>query len=251
MNRVHGDTASLKASHARQLQKLGDRSVPPDQVVSPALARDVLDLAHEIGRRVGLFVDRRGRVSRVILGDAHSLELPEFSRVRGVSGRLRGIRLLVTHLVPEPLDREELADLTKLRLDMVAAIHRGAAGITVDLASLTPPPPEGTGAFHTRTFPRTPLSILARADEEAPDAEIAGLPMPLLPFLREPRLPETREAIERIVRMNATPAIPHLERLIPISHEPLTSLAKDAVDFLAGRRTPSAWKRWRAEDAAP
>lgn len=186
MNRVHGDTASLKASHARQLQKLGDRSVPPDQVVSPALARDVLDLAHEIGRRVGLFLDRRGRVSRVILGDAHSLELPEFSRVRGVSGRLRGIRLVVTHLVPEPLDREELADLTKLRLDMIAAIHRGPAGITVDLASLTPPPPEVPGAFHTRTFPRTPLPILARADEqEQADAETAGLPVPLLPFLRE------------------------------------------------------------------
>lgn len=186
MNRVHGDTASLKASHVRQLQKLGDRSVSPDQVVSPALARDVLDLAHEIGRRVGLFVDRRGRVSRVILGDAHSLELPEFSRVRGVSGRLRGIRLVVTHLVPEPLDREELADLSKLRLDIVAAIHRGPAGITVDLASLTPPPPGVSDAFQTRTFPRTPLSILARADEhEEPDAEAAGLPVPLLPFLRE------------------------------------------------------------------
>jgi GTP-binding protein HflX len=174
VNRVHGDTASLKPSHARQLQKLGDRSVPPDQVVSPALARDVLDLAHEIGRRVGLFVDRRGRISRVILGDAHSLELPEFSRVRGVSGRLRGIRLVVTHLVPEPLDREELADLTKLRLDMVAAIHRGPAGITVDLASLGAAPPELSEAFRTRTWPRTPLSILARADEEAPQSETAG-----------------------------------------------------------------------------
>jgi GTP-binding protein HflX len=185
VNRVHGDTASLKASHVRQLQKLGDRAVPPDQVVSPALARDVLDLAHEIGRRVGLFVDRRGRVSQVILGDAHSLELPEFSRVRGVSGRLRGIRLVVTHLVPEPLDREELADLTKLRLDMIAAIHRGPAGITADMASLGASPPGVAEPFQTRTYPRTPLSILARIDEEATDAEVAGLPVPLLPFLRE------------------------------------------------------------------
>jgi GTP-binding protein HflX len=186
VNRVHGDTASLKASHVRQLQKLSDRSMAPDQVVGAALARDLLDLAHEIGRRVGLFVDRRGRVSRVILGDAHSLELPEFSRVRGVSGRLRGIRLVVTHLVPEPLDREELADLTKLRLDLVAAIHRGPAGIAVDLASLTPPPPDVPDAFHTRTWPRTPLAILARADDEdAPDADVATLPVPLLPFLRE------------------------------------------------------------------
>lgn len=185
MNRVHGDTASLKASHVRQLQKLGDRSMPADQVVSPALARELLDVAHEIGRRVGLFVDRRGRISRVILGDAHSLELPEFSRVRGVSGRLRGIRLIVTHLVPEPLDREELADLSKLRLDLVAAIHRGPAGIAVDLASLTPPPPDVLDAFHTRTWPRTPLAILARDDDDSVETNAATLPVPLLPFLRE------------------------------------------------------------------
>ncbi len=77
----------------------------------------------------------------------------------------------------------------------------------------------------------------------------------LLPFLEDPRMPETKEAIERIVRMNATPAIPHLERLIardPGEHDPaITALAEDALDFLAGRRTPAAWKRWRAEDAPP
>ena len=195
MNRVHGDTANLKASHVRQLQKLGDRSIAPDQIVGPALARDLLDLAHEIGRRIGLFIDRRGRISAVILGDAHSMELPEFARVRGVAGRLRGIRLIVTHLVPEPLDREELADLAKLRLDLIAAIHRGPAGIAVDLAGLTPPPPDVPDAFRTRTFTRTPLAVLARAANEgvegvegAPFAEAeieADLPVPLLPFLRE------------------------------------------------------------------
>ncbi|MCA9649007.1 MAG: GTPase HflX [Myxococcales bacterium] len=187
MTRVHGDTANLKASHVRQLQKLGDRSIPPEQIVSTALARDLLDLAHEIGRRIGLFIDRRGRISRVILGDAHSLELPEFTRVRGVAGRLRGIRLIVTHLVPEPLDREELADLAKLRLDLVAGIHRGPAGIAVDLATLVPPPPEVLDAFHTRVWTRVPLAILTRAVEEptaaAEEAE-ADLPVPLLPFLR-------------------------------------------------------------------
>ncbi len=184
MTRVHGDTANLKASHARQLQRLGARSMVPGHVVGPVLARDLLDLAHEIGRRIGLFVDRRGRVSQVILGDAHSLELPEFNRVRGVGGRLRGIRLIITHLVPEPLDREELADLAKLRLDLVAAIHRGPAGISVDLASLTPPPPDVRDAFRTRTWARTPLAVLARAADQEPDAD-ASLPVPLVPYLRE------------------------------------------------------------------
>ena len=185
MTRVYGDTANLKPSHVRQLQKLGDRSIASDQIVGPALARDLVDLAHEIGRRIGLFLDRRGRISRVILGDAHSLELPEFARVRGVAGRLRGIRLIVTHLVPEPLDREELADLTKLRLDLVAAVHRGPAGLAVDMASLAAPPPELLEAFSTQIWPRVPLAVLTRAIED-PDAEgEAELPVPLLPFLRE------------------------------------------------------------------
>ncbi|MFO0637221.1 MAG: GTPase HflX [Nannocystaceae bacterium] len=180
---IYGDTANLKASHVKALQRLGERTVPPDRVVSSALARELVELAVELNRRIGLFLDRRGRVVRVILGDAHSLQLPEFARVRGVDGRLRGIRLVLAHLVPEPLGREELADLTKLRLDLIVALHRGPAGLQADLACLAPSSGAGTEAFVTRTWPRTSLSALVRDDEdiEAPP----DLPIPLDGFLRE------------------------------------------------------------------
>jgi GTP-binding protein HflX len=102
----------------------------------------------------------------VILGDAHSVALPEFQRVRGQGGRLRGVRLVLTHLVPDPLTREELADLAKLRLDLVAAIHRGPAGVLVDLGSLTPPKPGSSDIFSVRTWPRVPLGVLHREDDE-------------------------------------------------------------------------------------
>jgi GTP-binding protein HflX len=179
---IFGDTANLKVSHVKSLRRLAERHVPSDRVISSVLARDVVDLAIELNRRIGLFIDRRGRVVRVILGDAHSLQLPEFERVRGADGRLRGIRLVVAHLVPEPLDREELADLMKLRLDAVAAIHRGAAGLQVDLASLAPVAGDGTEAFTTRTWTRTPLALLARDDDEA--AEHTDLPVAFDGFLR-------------------------------------------------------------------
>ncbi len=185
MTKLHGDTSSLKPSHVRLLQKLGDRTVLPDRVIGPALARDLLEVALELNRRVGLFVDRRGRITSVILGDAHSMQLPEFDRVRGVAGRLRGTRLVLTHLVAQELDREELADLAKLRLDLVAAIHRGPAGIMVDVAVLAPPPPEATEAFTTAVLPRVPLSAL---DPDTGVEGAAGLPVPLDTFVR------TREA---------------------------------------------------------
>ncbi|MEZ4452049.1 MAG: GTPase HflX [Nannocystaceae bacterium] len=189
---IHGDTSNLKASHAKALARLVDRAVPQDRVISAALARDLLDLAHELGRQIGLFLDRRGRVQSVILGDAHSMSLPEFARVRGAGARLRGVRLIVTHLVPDPLTREELADLAKLRLDLIASIHRGPAGITVDLASLAPPPPPSRDVFTVRSFPRTPLALLTREAEgdegatpTAEQAAAAALPIPFDAFIRE------------------------------------------------------------------
>jgi GTP-binding protein HflX len=178
---VYGDTSNLKPSQARALARLEERRVPADRVVSPALARDLLELARELNRQIGLFIDRRGRVQRVILGDAHSLELPEFARVRGAVGRLRGIRLVVAHLLPEPLNREELADLAKLRLDLIAAVHLGPAGIQADMASLR------VGAEHeaftVHTWPRVPLSVLAGDDMARIATE--NLPVPLGDYLRE------------------------------------------------------------------
>jgi len=190
-DRLHGDTANLKSSQSRALQRLGERRVPADRVISAALARDLLDLSHQLGRQLGLFIDRRGQVERVILGDAHSLSLPEFARVRGALGRLRGIRLIVTHLVPDPLSREELADLTKLRLDLVAAVHRGPAGIQLDLASLTPAAPGAAEVFTLRTWPRVPVSTLSRDlstrpdDETPPPTDAPDLPIDFTGFIRE------------------------------------------------------------------
>ncbi|EDM79265.1 GTP-binding protein, HSR1-related [Plesiocystis pacifica SIR-1] len=183
---VFGETSNLKPSQARTLARLGERRVSADAVVSAPLARDLLALSHELNRRIGLFLDRRGRVNRVILGDAHSLELPEFERVRGADGRLRGIRLVLTHLVPDPLDREELADLAKLRLDMVAALHDSPGGMHVDIACLEPAREKGKG-FAIRRIDRAPVALLSpdaggRNREAHPRPD---LPSDFTAFIRE------------------------------------------------------------------
>jgi len=200
---VHGDTANLKSSQARALQRLGARTVPPDRVISAVLARDLLDLSQVLNRQLGLFIDRRGRVQRVILGDAHSLALPEFTRVRGQGGRLRGIRLVLTHLVPDPPTREELADLAKLRLDLIAAIHRGPAGVQIDLASLAPPPPGSRDVFVARSFPRVPLGVLSR-DEDDDDNPLPAPDMPadFTDFIRN--LETSLVAVAQVARAEST-----------------------------------------------
>ncbi len=71
----------------------------------------------------------------------------------------------------------------------------------------------------------------------------------LLPFLDAPRWPEIGHAVEGIVRMNATSALPHLDPLRDHPDPSVSRLARDACDFLRGHRTPEAWARWRATDA--
>jgi GTP-binding protein HflX len=58
----------------------------------------------------------------VILGDATHLELPDIGRLRGGTGRFRGLRLIHTHLRGESLTQDDLNDLALLRLDLVAVI---------------------------------------------------------------------------------------------------------------------------------
>jgi GTP-binding protein HflX len=76
----------------------------------------------------------------VIVGDARQIVLPDIGRARAGQARLRGLRLVHTHLKDEPLTRDDLADLVLLRLDSVAAISAGEDGLPgrVSIATLLP-----------------------------------------------------------------------------------------------------------------
>lgn len=97
-------------------------------------------LSRELGRQVGVLVSRDGIVRNVILGDATHLELPDIGRLRGGTGRFRGLRLIHTHLRGESLTQDDLNDLALLRLDLVAMIQadeEGNAG-KVEIAHILP-----------------------------------------------------------------------------------------------------------------
>jgi GTP-binding protein HflX len=77
---------------------------------------------------VGVLVHRSGQVDYVVVGDAGRLMLPDIGRLRAAEGRFRGLRLVHTHLRAEPLTRDDLVDLVRLRLDLVAAIQIAHGG---------------------------------------------------------------------------------------------------------------------------
>ena len=137
---LSGNTAGLKSSHSRRLLATGRRRVQQRELISAELARHLTELSREIGRQLGVLINRRGEVEHVIVGDARQLVLPEIGRARAGQARLRGLRLVHTHLKNEPLTRDDLTDLVLLRLDAVAAIVAREDGLPgkIYLATLMP-----------------------------------------------------------------------------------------------------------------
>jgi GTP-binding protein HflX len=119
---VFGNTQGLAPSELNALERLYRRRIPSDQLLTPEMTRALSDVSHATGRQVGVLINRTGGVDFVIVGDATKLMLPDLGRLRTTGGRFRGVRLVHTHLRREPLTRDDLVDLTRLRLDLVAAL---------------------------------------------------------------------------------------------------------------------------------
>ena len=104
-------------------------------MISPELSRDLAHLSFESGRQIGLLIGRDGAVETVLVGGPRSLYIPDLPKSRGGRRRLRGLRLVHTHLESEPLSQDDLMDLVFLRLDCVAAVrvdmHGGATVLEV------------------------------------------------------------------------------------------------------------------------
>ncbi|MDR2744006.1 MAG: GTPase HflX [Desulfovibrio sp.] len=98
-------------------------------------ARELALLSYAMGRQLGLLVDRRGRVSMVLVGTATGIVIPNLPRVRAGVERLRGLRLLHTHLTPEGVTTEDIMDMLFLRLDAVITLTVNQEGFPVQWQS--------------------------------------------------------------------------------------------------------------------
>lgn len=120
---IYGNTTGLAPSDLMTLERLYRRRVPSDRIASPELTRNLIDASVATARQVGVLVNRNGQIESVMVGDATKITLPDIGRLRAASGRFRGIRLVHTHLRAEGLTRDDLVDLSRLRLDLVAALQ--------------------------------------------------------------------------------------------------------------------------------
>jgi GTP-binding protein HflX len=126
------------------LERLYRRKTPPSMVITPEAARALTEASAAIGRQVGLIIDRSGSIRNVLVGTNRDILIPDLSEHRLGTRRLRGVRLIHTHLKDQPLNQEDLTDLALLRLDMIAALSVRPDGLpgNISIAYLIPPNPE-------------------------------------------------------------------------------------------------------------
>jgi GTP-binding protein HflX len=128
MNEIFGNTPGLSPTAVKALERVYRRRVPLDKIATLELCRSLAEASRESRRQVGALVHRLGTVDSVIVGGPTGLLLPDIGRLRAAQGRFRALRLIHTHLFNEPLTRDDLTDLTRLRLDLVAALLLGPDG---------------------------------------------------------------------------------------------------------------------------
>ena len=139
-----GNIQGLKPSQIKRLSRLAARRYFGPGGMTPEQARELAGLSREIGRQIGLLIDRDGKPAMILAGDPNAIFIPELPRGRTGPGRLRGLRLLHTHLADEKLSEEDLMDMVFLRLDGVAALsvdHEGYPAL-FQAAHLLPPNPD-------------------------------------------------------------------------------------------------------------
>jgi GTP-binding protein HflX len=93
------------------------------------MARALCQLSADLNRQLGLLVHRSGKIESVVVGDYAHIMLPQLGNVRASGGRLRGLRLVHTHLAGEDISDEDLMDLLFLRLDLISVIKVNAEGL--------------------------------------------------------------------------------------------------------------------------
>jgi GTP-binding protein HflX len=124
---------------------LGNKRIPPENIISHDLAGQLSFLSREINRQIGLLISRRGEINTIILGDHKSVLIPALEGFRSSSQRFKGLRLIHTHLNNEELSDEDLTDLSHLRLDLIGALEvrpDGSPG-KLHFAHLVPENPDG------------------------------------------------------------------------------------------------------------
>lgn len=146
IDKVLGNTSGLKKSEIQSLSRIYRRRIPPKEILTLELARTLSHITSELKKEITILINRRGKVDLVFVGDSYDIPFDTIlERTREASYRLRGYRLIHTHIKNPDLSNSDLVTLVNERLDLIGVLHvsdRGSPG-KIQIAYLLPCNPEG------------------------------------------------------------------------------------------------------------
>lgn len=120
---VKGNLAGIKNSVLHALQGLYEFTVAKNLLISPELVWELAVLTSQVNREIAVYLNRRGQVIEVAVGDHATVSLPDV-KGRKDPNRLSGVRCVHTHPESSPeLSVLDLTSLSSMKLDCMAALE--------------------------------------------------------------------------------------------------------------------------------
>ncbi|HYF82711.1 MAG TPA: GTPase HflX [Clostridia bacterium] len=116
------NTEGIKKSLVKRLENLKDLTVEKYQLVSEEIIAEICYVTEETGKEIAVYIDRKGGVLDVSIGDENTVTLKDFSSRRSEES-LSGIRCVHTH--PNGvggLSDVDISALKKMKFDIMAAV---------------------------------------------------------------------------------------------------------------------------------
>jgi GTPase len=126
---IYGNCKGLKSKQIEQLSRLYRQHLPIDCFTTVEFAQRVAAISTEIGQPVCAYINRRGQVIRVGVGNPRQTQIPPLELPRYGAERLCGIRCLATKLESEPPKESSLTAMAVQRLDALLTLTLTGGGI--------------------------------------------------------------------------------------------------------------------------
>ncbi|ADY57488.1 GTP-binding proten HflX [Syntrophobotulus glycolicus DSM 8271] len=175
--RVHGETEGLKSSVLERLDALYDLRIPQNQLWTESLVEEISSVSSGINREIAVYLDRKGNVTDVSIGDHQTVTLTEVAGKRNTR-RLTGTRCLHTHPGGSGmLSSVDISSLKILRLDaMIAVSVRDGCPGELFVGVLSPENPDGIELFGPLSPGQTSFAELLESIRHTDDTLRKTLP---------------------------------------------------------------------------
>lgn len=127
---VSGNLESLKQSVLAEIESIYDLGADRDVLLPEELALKLAQLTGKINREIAVYINRKGRIVDVIVGDSRTVSLNEIEGRRD-KARLSGIRCIHTHPNGDGrLSAVDINSLLNLKMDAIIAIGAKDGNVT-------------------------------------------------------------------------------------------------------------------------